>query len=46
MTYLLRMREDLGEIAAVTLQMAKCIEHRTNTIHVKAENPRRATSGS
>jgi hypothetical protein len=46
MTYLLRMKEDLGEIAAVTLQMAECSEHRTNTTHVKAENPRRATSGS
>ena len=44
MTYLLRMKEDLGVIAAVTPQMVEwCSEHRTSTIHVKAGNPRRAT---
>jgi len=44
MTSLLQMKEDLVGIAAVTLQMVGCSEHRTNTTHVKAENPRRATS--
>jgi hypothetical protein len=42
MTYLLRRRGDLGGIAAVTLQMAECSEHRTDTTHVKAGNPQRA----
>jgi hypothetical protein len=42
MTYLLRMKEGLGGSAAVTLQVAECSEHRTNTTHVETGNPRRA----
>jgi len=44
MTYLPRMKGDLGVNAAVRLQMAEwCSGHQTNTTHVKTGNPRRAT---